>query len=367
LHETANDGGAIYCANGSTLHVEHCLFFDNTTECGRGAALAASHAAPVITDSVFVNNRAGIDDPLRSSDGGAISLFDGCAGEVRGCIISANAALTRNDAGGLFVALWSTPHIADSVFTANEAGDDAGALFIGGQEHRYGVPLDAVPPADKFNVVVERNVFVGNRNSSRNSGAMRVTMESRARFTDNIIAENDGGFYLQRSEIVAEHNTIWQDWRFLEDKPNLAPSRLSGNILRGPLDGQVEARATLTHNMAEPGKAGADSIPVADVFAQDELKGKIAGVRFDPATGTSTVRVAEALPAGTKLAGRPFGLAQGKSAQWRVIKDVRGGGREVVIWGRIEPETKPPESFTVMRTFTLRGDAPRDIGARVSP
>src|SRR6185503_8662165 len=103
------------------------------------------------------------------------------------------------------------PRIADSVFTSNDGGDDAGALFIGGQEHRYGVPLDPYPAALKFSVLVERNVFAGNTNSSKNAGAMRVTMESRVTFRDNLITENQGGFYLQRSEIVAERNTVWQD------------------------------------------------------------------------------------------------------------------------------------------------------------
>jgi hypothetical protein len=301
---------------------------------------------------------------MRSSDGGALSFFDGSAGEIHGCVLSANTALGRNDAGGLFVALWSAPRIADNIFVANLGTDDAGGLFIGGQEHRYGVPLDAYPSAEKFNVVVERNVFVGNSNSSKNSGAMRVTMESRVRLVDNLVAENEGGLYLQRSEIVAERNTVWQDWRFLEDKPSLGPSRLAGNILRGPLAGRVEARATLVRNMAESAAGGTDTVAVADVFEADGVTGKIAGVRFEPATLTTAVTTVADLPAGVSWAGRLVGISQGKSAQWRVIKEVRRG-REIVIWGRLEVETKPPTDFAVLRTFTLRSDAPAGVGARI--
>ena len=363
LHETAHDGGAIFCTNGAAPRIEHCYFFDNSTECGRGGALAADrHATPAISASVFANNRSGLDDPLRSSDGGAISFFDWSGGELSGCVVSANVSLARNDAGGVFVALWSAPRIAGTTFTANDGGDDAGALFIGGQEHRYGVPLDPFPPAGKFNVLVERNVFVGNTNSSKNSGAMRVTMESRATFRDNLITENRGGFYLQRSEIVAERNTIWQDWRFVEDKPSLGPSRLAGNILKGPLGGKVEARVKLEHNMVEPLAGEADAVAITDVFEDDDVSGKILGVRYDATTFTTIVTAAAELP-DTSLAGRPIGFNQGKNTQWRVIQ--RANGRDLVVWGRLEPETKAADTFTVLRTFTLKKDAPAGVGARI--
>ena len=364
LHETAHDGGAIFCTNGAAPRIENCLFYDNTTECGRGGALACDrHAAPRIIGNVFANNRAGLDDPMRSSDGGAISFFNWCGGELTGNVIVANTSLARNDAGGVFVALWSAPRITDNVIVANESGDDAGGLFIGGQEHRYGAALDGYPPADRFNVLVKRNVFAGNLNHTRNSGAMRVTMESRVRFTDNVIAENAGGFYLQRSEITAERNTVWQDWRFVEDKPSLAPSRLAGNILKGPLDGRVEARATMEHNMAEPGAAGADALAVADVFLNDGVAGRIAGLRFDGGTFTTIVTTAGALPAGTDYAGRPVRLGEPKNGQWRVIK--HAADREIVLWGRLEAETKSPEVFDILRTFRLKPGAPAGVGARV--
>lgn len=364
LHETAHDGGAVFATNGAAPRFEHCFFHDNATECGRGGALAADRgAAPRLIACVLAHNRSGLDDPARSSDGGALSFFEGSGGEVRGCVISANTALTRNDAGGVFLALWSAPRITDNVFTANDGGDDAGALFVGGQEHRYGVPLDSYPPAERFHVLVERNVFVGNTNSARNSGAMRITMETRATLRDNVVAENHGGPYLQRSEIVAERNTVWQDWRFVDDKPSLGPSRLAGNILKGPLAGRIEVRASLEGNMAEPAAGGAGTIPVADVFVADGLAGRIAGARFDAATCT-TVITADRELGGPPLAGRVIGLSQGRSSQWRVIKSNRG--RELTFWGRLERETKEATEFSVLRSFKLRADAPPGVGARLN-
>jgi hypothetical protein len=362
LHLTAHDGGAVMCLNAAAPLFEHCLFFDNATECGRGGALACDRGAqPRIRACVFANNRAGLDDPMRSSDGGAVSFFDRSGGEFTGNLVVANRALSRNDAGGLFVALWSAPRIAGNTIVGNYGDDDAGGLFLGGQEHRYGVPLDEIPPADRFTIVVEKNLFAGNANSARNSGAMRVTMESRARFTDNVVAENAGGFYLQRSEIVAERNTIWQDWRFLEDKSSLGPSRFAGNILRGPLDQPIGARVTLTHNMAEPA-AGPGSVPVADVFLEDSVAGGIAGLRFDTATCTTVVTTVDELPGRANLAGRPVRLGQSKTGQWRVIRSA--GTREFTLWGRLEAETKPPVEFSVLRTFTPKPGAPAGLGAR---
>ena len=43
LHETAHDGGAIMCLNGAAPRIEHNLFYGNSTECGRGAALSLIH------------------------------------------------------------------------------------------------------------------------------------------------------------------------------------------------------------------------------------------------------------------------------------------------------------------------------------
>ena len=366
LHLTAHDGGAVMCLNGASPQFDHCLFYNNVTECGRGGALACDRGAtPQITACVFANNRAGIDDPMRSSDGGAVSYFDHSGGEFAGNVVVANSALTRNDAGGVFVALWSAPKISDTLIVGNDSGDDAGGLFVGGQEHRYGVPLDTYPAADRYQVVVERCVFFGNVNGSRNSGAMRVTMESRVRFTDNVIAENAGGFYLQRSEITAERNTVWQDWKFVEDKPSLGPSRLAGNILRGPLDPPIEARATLAHNMVEPAAGGTDSLAVADVFLTDGVAGRITKVRFDAATFTTVLALAEPLPGGTRATGRPVRVGQAKSGQWRVVKS--GSDRELVLWGRLEATTKAPSEFELARTFTLKPDAPSGLGARVRP
>ena len=365
LHETGNDGGAIMCMNGAAPRIEHSLFYENTTECGRGGALAADHGAnPVVRANVFANNRAGLVDPMRSSDGGAISFFRWSGGEISDNVVVANESLTRNDAGGLFIALWADPVIKGNIIVANESGDDAGGLFLGGQEHRYDAPLDEYPPAEDFDILVEGNVFVGNANSSRNSGAMRVTMETRATFRRNIIAENAGGFYLQRSEITADRNTIWQEWRFLEDKPTLGPSRFTGNVLKGPTDAVETGRVTFENNMAPANTPGGPHLPVSDIFVDDGVTGELVALQFDPVTMTTTLTTRQPIPAGTDYARRQINLGDNlqKGGQWRVIASA--SGNQIVIWGRLDAVTKAPDFFNILRTFTPKPEIPPDLGAR---
>jgi hypothetical protein len=366
LHETGNDGGAIMVLRGGAPVVEHCLFYDNQTECGRGGAVAVDyHSNPVVRHNVFANNRAGLHDAMRSSDGGAVSWFRGSGGEFRGNIVVGNEALAKNDAGGLFVALWSSPLIADNVIVGNSAEDDAGGLFIGGQEHRYDRPFDEYPSAEDFHVFVTGNVLVGNSNSTRNSGAMRVTMESRATFRHNLVTENTGGFYLQRSEIVAEQNTVWQDWRFVEDKATLGPSVFRGNILAGPM-AAVEARLRFERNMAEAGVPGGPHLPVEDLYLEDGLTGALAKLTFDSRTFTTRLKTREPLPAGSNLVGRPIRLGDGqRGGQWRVVASAAGD--EITVWGRLDSVTKAPGFFQVLRTFTPRPDSPAGLGRVPSP
>ncbi len=167
---------------------------------------------------------------MRSSDGGAISIFDWCDARIENNIVLSNKALASNDAGGIFIALWSSAVVKGNLFIDNDAGDDAGGLFVGGQEHRYDSPLDPLPPKDKFFVDVKENIFLGNKNSSMNSGAMRFTMESRGIFQRNITAFNNG-IYFQRSEVKVSENIILDDFLFVETKKGLKKGEISNNLI----------------------------------------------------------------------------------------------------------------------------------------
>ena len=232
-HEIANDGGAIYVENGAHPVLKNNLFIDNTTEVGRGAAIALhDHCAGVIKNNVFINNVSGVKDPKRSSDGGAVSIFKWSSPVVENNIFLNNKAKNSNDGGGLFVALWSSPELKNNIFVGNYGDDDGGALFIGGQEHRYDKPNDTMPPENAFFVRIVDNMFFGNSNASANSGVMRLTMETRGVFENNICAFNTG-VYFQRSEMTIKRNIFFDNVLCIETRKWLKPYEIDNNYFFG--------------------------------------------------------------------------------------------------------------------------------------
>lgn len=232
-HETANDGGAIACLNGCSAVVEHALFVGNETEIGRGAGFACDNeatkdvaATPRVASSVFLGNVASASrfgaDTMRSGDGGAISFYGYCDGEIADNVVAGNTADSSNDGGGVFVALWSSPSVTGNAIVGNYGGDDAGGLFVGGQKHHYGTPKDPVPPAEAFFVLVAGNRLYGNRNAADASGGFRATMMSRGAFYNNVVAGSPVAAYTQRSEITLTNNTFVGDARN-EDEERTAP------------------------------------------------------------------------------------------------------------------------------------------------
>ncbi len=324
LHEVSNDGGAIYAANGAAPVIEHNLFVGNSTESGRGAGIAFhGRCRGRISDNVFLDNVTGTQDPKRSSDGAAVSVFDWSSPVIENNLFIGNRALASNDAGGLFIALWSAPIVVGNVFLGNDAGDDAGGLFFGGQEHRYDSPLDPLPDSKSFFVVIDRNYFAGNTNSSHNSGALRFTMEGRGRFSNNVCLENEG-VYFQRSEVDIVHNTILDAFRIVETKEGLGASKLINNIIWAPL--VIEAPVLLTHcNLLEL-RDGIGNMSRAPEMVNDAVTLQVESATYDADLYVSSVRVNGSSDF-TDLVGRAV-QSQGK---WSVVRSVVG--REMIVWG----------------------------------
>ena len=240
-HETANDGGAIFGHNGASPTIRNNIFINNKTENGRGAAISFDgRCKPVINQNVFLSNIAGLNDPMRSSDGGAINIFDWSDAMIDGNVFISNRAESKNDGGAVFIALWSSAEVINNLFVDSHAGDDAGALFVGGQEHRYDAPLDSIPPKDEFFVSIKNNTFIGNHHGGTNSGAMRFTMESRGEFVGNKLAHNNG-VYFQRSEVHVSDNIILDNFLFIETKEGLENGIIENNLLWADYDLHVEA------------------------------------------------------------------------------------------------------------------------------
>jgi len=341
-HKTANDGGAIYCGNGAAPIIENNLFIDNQTENGRGAGIAADdYSKPVIKNNVFFKNVAGKDDPMRSSDGGAISLFNWSNADIENNIILSNTSLAHNDAGGLWLALWSSAKIKNNIFVDNQAGDDAGAIFVGGQEHRYDQPLDKMPPEDKFFVSIEDNIIVGNRNASMNSGAMRFTMEGRGAFKNNITAQNNG-IYFQRSEVDISGNIILDNFLLIETKPDLKEYKVTDNIIWADYNQQV--KATVKNNNIKDVPAGSDNYSQVPKFKNDEEILKIASANYSPKKFVTTMILLNKNLQKNELVNRIVKVGN----KWSVIRS--NDENTITLWGNFSGDI----SLTVLPTYTIK-------------
>ncbi len=345
LHETAHDGGAIYCRNNGAPEIRNNLILANTTETGRGAGIAFDHGCDgVIADNVIIGNVAGTADPMRSSDGGGISIFNWSSPEITGNVVLANWALHNNDGGGIFVAYWSSARVRDNVIVANLGSDDGGGLFVGGQEHRYDRPFDPMPAPEDFFVEVTGNRFFGNTNTSGNSGALRITMESRGRVEGNVAALN-GGFYLQRSELEVVDNTILEDTLLIETKEGLEPTRFSNNIVTGSLES--DGTALVTASLIRDGSQGAGNEAGLPELLDDGRELQVLATSWSPSTHQTRVTVAAPLPPGD-LANRVVASQYG----WGVVHSA--AGRHLTLWRDFRPATE----LHLLPTYRQLADSP---------
>ncbi|MYA08517.1 MAG: DUF1565 domain-containing protein [Holophagales bacterium] len=323
LHETAHDGGAVYCRNGGAPEIRNNLITENGTETGRGGGIAFDHGCDgLIADNAIIANIAGAADTMRSSDGGGISIFNWSSPEITGNVVLGNWALNNNDGGGIFVAYWSSARVRDNVIVANLGSDDGGGLFVGGQEHRYDRPFDPVPSAEDFFVEVTGNRFFGNTNGSHNSSTLRITMESRGRVEGNVAALN-GGFYLQRSELEVRNNTILEDTLLIETKEGLEPTRFSNNIVTGSLES--DGTATVTASLIRDGSVGEGNEAGLPEFLDDGRELQMLGATWSEASHQTHVTVAAPLPA-ADLTNRVVASHGG----WGVVHSA--SGRSLTLW-----------------------------------
>ncbi|MDE2849613.1 MAG: right-handed parallel beta-helix repeat-containing protein [Acidobacteriota bacterium] len=345
LHETAHDGGAIYCRNGGAPVIRNNLIAENATETGRGAGIAFDHNCDgLIADNAIVGNVAGGSDAYRSSDGGGISIFNWSSPEISGNVVLGNYALNNNDGGGIFVAYWSSARVRDNIIVGNEGGDDGGGLFVGGQEHRYDRPFDPMPSAEDFFVEVTGNRFFGNTNPSRNSGALRITMESRGLVTRNVAALNSG-FYLQRSELEVTDNTILEDTILIETKEGLEPTRFSNNIVTGSFES--DGTATGTGSLARDGFRDEGNEAGLPEFLEDAAELQVVAASYSPSRMQTHVTVAAPLPA-DDLTGRVVVSHD----DWGVVHSA--SGRHLTIWGSLRFATE----LRMLPTYRQIADSP---------
>jgi hypothetical protein len=351
MHEDAEDGAAVAVVGG-TPEIAGNLFARNSTEVGRGGAIGCRGGAPRIARNVFIDNVSGTADPMRSSDGGAVSAYDRSRARIEENLFVGNRAAGRNDGGAIFVALWSPAVIARNVLAGNESTDDAGAIFVGGQKHHYGTPLDPMPPKEEFFVRVEDNVIVGNRNPSGTSGGLRMTMESRGIVAGNVLAANAGGLYVQRSDVDVVNNTVLDPSRYVDEsklarRTEFRPPRLRNNIFRIGLVLDVPG-ATLTHCLLPEPRAGHGNLTADPRFTDDGRTLGVTRATFDPRRYQTTLQVALG-----DLAPEALRLRVARAGErWTVVHAAAAG--RVVVWGDASAAT----SLEVVPSYRLAAGSP---------
>ncbi|WP_168205008.1 right-handed parallel beta-helix repeat-containing protein [Bythopirellula goksoeyrii] len=346
LHEKAHDGGAICACQGAAPTIANNLFVENRTEIGRGAAIALySNCEGVIRENVFLHNETGTADGHRSSDGGAVSVFDWSKPRIEQNLFIENQALAVNDGGALFVALWSSPAIVGNRFVGNKSADDGGALFIGGQEHRYDREFDPLPNAKDYFVLVKNNLLCGNSNPKRNSGGIRMTMQSRAELVNNILAEKDQ-LYIQASEVDLTNNTFLEDMILIEFTSQLAPRLIVNNIMWGKLVYDWETPIT-SSNVRDgyPGQGNFDAKPKLD---QEQKQLVVTKANFDSDRHVTTLEIAESNWDKNELSGR---IVE-SDKRWTIVKS--NDANQLVLWG----DLSYLDQVNLLPTYRLRPQSP---------
>jgi hypothetical protein len=345
LHELAHDGGAICCLNGAKPIIRGNLFVENQTEIGRGGAISLhGRCEGEISFNVFLDNKTGTEDRHRSSDGGAISIFDWSSPRIENNVFLENKALNVNDGGAVFTTLWSSPVISKNIFVGNRSTDDGGALFVGGQEHRYDQPKDIRPSSSEFQVEITANLFSGNENKDRNSGGARLVKEARATMQNNILAR-DARLFIQESDVEIVNNTILEDV-YLKKMEHYDSGRIANNLFLGGL--KLPPGTTVTHSMVREGYEGLGNLSAQPRFLDDQATLQIIASKYNASEHVTTVHLKRGPWSQQELATRIVRATN----RWGVIRSNRS--ETVDIWG----DLSAAEQLHLLPTFQLHPQSP---------
>lgn len=244
IHQNGNHGGGIAALYNAVPEIRNNIFYQNKTSIGNGGAIAFygwlrnSEAPPSkfvnnrmeggwqphVTNNIFLHNVSGENDwgRTRSSNGGAIS----CAYESRPVIennlILCNQAKGRSDAGGIYTENFSYPLIKGNWIVGNISDDDGGGIYTNHTGH----------------ALITKNFIAGNWTIGKGAGGIRLSKESRATVTDNIIVHNQTGggvqsvdSYIELINNVIMHNKGNASLRYSNVFNYFIPSTIENNII----------------------------------------------------------------------------------------------------------------------------------------
>ena len=341
LHEIAHDGGAVAAINGAAPRILNNLFVENETECGRGAGVAAhNRAAPIIAYNVFVNNVAGTDDPMRSSDGGAISSAYFSHSDIFYNIIAGNRAESTNDGGGIFSELWSSVHIAGNLILDNYTDDDGGGIYLSGQMHHYITEPDPVPPKERYLSRLTGNLLVGNTNSvGGHDSGFRFTNDTRVIFDRNITYANFGGLDFRRTMVTGRDNLFLD---IVTVREPVETARFYNSLFFR------ELRAASDTKLIDSKKIELDALPESEgfekIFRTDGMVFRAITSRFDTERYVTDLipEQENVLPPGS-LNNRVIRVGD----RWSAVKSTKGS--VITVWG----DHEGAHSAELLPTFSI--------------
>ncbi|MFU8861787.1 MAG: right-handed parallel beta-helix repeat-containing protein [Cyclonatronaceae bacterium] len=343
IHEIANDGGAIAALNGARPVIFSNLFAENSTVNGRGGAIGAhNRAAPRIQYNVFIGNRSGTDDPMRSSDGGAIAASFYSDADIFFNLVIQNSALASNDGGGIFSEMWSSMHIAGNIILGNRSDDDGGGIYLSGSVHHYITGHEAKVPEERYLNRLVGNVIAGNRLRTPEgvSGGFRFTYFTRVYFNNNITYDNTGGLDFRRTHVSAENNLVLEDVVVRENsKANFKSNRFFGELVT---DDESVAETTDTR-IADISKPDLFRISRTQ-FRDDSRQLEVQTAVYDPVQHVTTLAIRQDVTADQLLINRVVSAG----GNWSVIRDMARG--QITLWGDHQDVT----AVTIYPSFAKR-------------
>lgn len=324
IHELANDGGGLAVLNGAGPKILNNLFVHNETETGRGAGIAARNRAnPLIAYNVFLNNTSGTDDPMRSSDGGAIASDYYSPADIYYNVILGNRAENKNDGGGIFTEKWSSLHIAGNLVVGNFSSDDGGGIYLSGQTHHYITKPDPVVPEERYLNKVKGNYIIGNTiNSEAPPGAFRFTNDTRVEYDKNISYSNASGLDFRKSMVVANNNIMMDVVSIRESD---YPAYLNDNLILGSLvdDAEVEG----VNNRIVDNVQSLDDDRFTEIFIDDGLRFDVREASYDPGKYRTVIRHDGSASDAASLKNRVVKIDD----SWSVVYN--NDRRSVTVWG----------------------------------
>jgi hypothetical protein len=244
IHQNGNHGGGIACLFNAVPVIRNNIFYRNATSIGNGGGIAFygwlrnSEAPPTkivnnrmeggwqpsVVNNIFIHNTSGVNDwgKTRSSNGGAISCSSESRPVIENNLIICNQAKGRSDAGGIYTENFSYPLIKGNWIVGNISDDDGGGIYTNHTGH----------------ALITQNFIAGNWTIGNGAGGIRLSKESRATVSENIIVHNQTGggiqsvdSYMELINNIIMHNKGNVSLRYSNVFSYFVPSIIENNVI----------------------------------------------------------------------------------------------------------------------------------------